>query len=208
MVDSCAGVSACPDNHAPESDVKRGSVKLHLVGACGDRTRHIGQKMVGYATRGGANVEIALDAAKALLLVDCLVEKGQVAVFTDTGGFIHPEVCAASGSSGEQTEHEGTERTLLAASPSQHRDISEPCDGGTNRRCGRGVGRRREDGRGSCPWRSGLLEWCGSLAKPRQRSGQLTRERTCPSATTVPTASREHPTQLTGSQTEQRANRR
>ena len=31
----------------------------------------------------------------------------------------------------------------------------------------------------SCPWKSGVLEWCGSLANPRQRSGQLTRQHTC-----------------------------
>ena len=51
----------------------------------------------------------------------------------------------------------------------------------------------------SCPWRSGLLQWCGSLANPHQRSDQTTMERTCRSATGVPTASRsERPTQLTG----------
>ena len=56
----------------------------------------------------------------------------------------------------------------------------------------------------SCPWKSGLLEWCGSLANPHQRSGQPTKERTCRSATGVHTASRaERPTQLTGLQREQ-----
>ena len=43
-------------------------------------------------------------------------------------------------------------------------------------RCGRGAGRRREDGRGVAQWKSGLLEWCGILANPHQRSGQPTKE--------------------------------
>ena len=93
MVDSGAGVSACPVDYAPECEVSSGSVKLPLVGAGGDRIEHIGQKTVGYATRDGANVEIAFEAAKVrrpLLSVDSLVEKGQVAVFTDSGGFIIP----------------------------------------------------------------------------------------------------------------------
>ena len=91
MVDSGAGVSACPVDYAPECEVNRGSAKLPLVGAGGDRIEHIGQKTVGYATRDGANVEIAFEAAKVRLLsVDSLVEKGQVAVFTDSGGFIIP----------------------------------------------------------------------------------------------------------------------
>ena len=64
-------------------------------------------------------------------------------------------------------------------------------------------------GRGVARERSGLLKWCGSLAKPHKRSHQPTRERTCRSATSVPTASRaERPTQLTRSQRERRANRR
>ena len=91
MVDSGAGVSACPFDYAPECEVNRGSVKLPLVGAGGDRIEHIGQKTVGYATRDGANFEIAFEAAKVrrpVLSVDSLVEKGQVAVFTDSGGFI------------------------------------------------------------------------------------------------------------------------
>ena len=91
MVDSGAGVSACPVDYAPECEVNRGSAKLPLVSAGGDRIVHIGQKTVGYATRDGANVEIAFEAAKVRLLsVDSLVEKGQVAVFTDSGGFIIP----------------------------------------------------------------------------------------------------------------------
>ena len=63
-VDSGASVSACSVGHAPECEVKGGSVKLHFVGAGGDRIEHIGQKTVGYATRDGANVEIAFEAAK------------------------------------------------------------------------------------------------------------------------------------------------
>ena len=113
MVDSGAGVSACPVGYAPECEVSSGSVKLPLVGAGGGRIEHIGQKTVGYATRDGANVEISFEAAKVrrpLLSVDSLVEKGQVAVFTDSGGFIIPR----SGSSGEETGHEASERTLLA----------------------------------------------------------------------------------------------
>ena len=59
----------------------------------------------------------------------------------------------------------------------------------------------------SCPWRSGLIEWRGSLANPHQRSDQPTRERTCRSATGVPTAPRaERPTQPTCSLRERRAN--
>ena len=53
----------------------------------------IGQKTVGYATREVANVEIEFEAAKVrrkVLSVDSLVEKGQVAVFTDSGSFIIP----------------------------------------------------------------------------------------------------------------------
>ena len=114
MVDSGAGVSACPVDFAPEGEVSSGSVKLPHVGARGDRIEHIGQKTVGYVTRDGANVEIAFEAAKVrrpLLSVDSVVEKGQVAVFTDSGGF---EVCSAGGSSGEETGHEASERTLLA----------------------------------------------------------------------------------------------
>ena len=41
-------------------------------------------------------------------------------------------------------------------------------------------------GRGVARERSGLLKWCGSLAKPHKRSHQPTRERTCRSATSVP----------------------
>ena len=88
-VDGGAGVSACPVDYAPECDVKPGSVKLPLVDAGGDRIEHIGQKTVGeHATRDGANVEIAFEAAKVrrpLLSVGSLVEKGQ-----DSGGFIIP----------------------------------------------------------------------------------------------------------------------
>ena len=75
MVDIGAGVSA----YVPECEVSSGSVKLPLVGAGGDRIEHIGWKTVGYATRDGANVEIAFEAAKVrrrLLSVDSLVEKG------------------------------------------------------------------------------------------------------------------------------------
>ena len=60
----------------------------------------------------------------------------------------------------------------------------------------------------SWPW-SGLFEWCGSLANPRHRSAQPTRDRTRRCATGAPTASHaERPTQLTGSERERRANRR
>ena len=60
-----------------------------------------------------------------------------------------------------------------------------------------------------CPWRSGLLELCGSLANTRQRSDQLTRVLTCRSVTGVPTAPRAgRPTQFTGAQRGRRANRR
>ena len=51
------------------------------------------RKTVGYATRDSANVEIAFETAKVrrpLLSVDSLVEKGQVAVSTETGGFTIP----------------------------------------------------------------------------------------------------------------------
>ena len=72
---------------------------LSFVGAGGDSIEHIGQKTVGYATRDGANVEIAFEAAQVrrpLLSVDSLVERGQVAVCTDFGELVHhPEVCAA-----------------------------------------------------------------------------------------------------------------
>ena len=61
--DSGANVSACPVVCAPEW-VKRGPVKVRLDGAGGRRTAHICQKTVGYATRDGANVEMAVDAAK------------------------------------------------------------------------------------------------------------------------------------------------
>ena len=47
-VDSGASVSACPIDYAPECVVKRGSVKLPLIGAGGDRIEHIGQKTVGH----------------------------------------------------------------------------------------------------------------------------------------------------------------
>ena len=49
--------------------------------------------MLGYATRDGANVEIAFEASnvrRPLLSVDSQVEKRPVAVFTDSGGFIIP----------------------------------------------------------------------------------------------------------------------
>ena len=51
MVDSGAGVSACPVDNAGECEVKPCSVKLRLVDAEGDRMEHIGQKTVGYASR-------------------------------------------------------------------------------------------------------------------------------------------------------------
>ena len=84
----------CHTRHTQESEVKPGSVKSPLVGAGGDRVEHIGQETVGNATREGANVGIAFDAAKVrrpLLSVDSLEEKGQVAVFTDSSGFIIPK---------------------------------------------------------------------------------------------------------------------
>ena len=92
-----------PVDYAPECEVNRSSSKLPLVGAGGDRIENMGQKTVGYATRDGANVEIAFEAAKVRrsLLSGCsLVEKGQVAVFTDSGGFIIPR-------SALQVEHVG-----------------------------------------------------------------------------------------------------
>ena len=91
MVGSGAGISVCPVDCAQEWEVKPGSVELLFAG--GDRIEHIGQKTVGYATRVGVNVDIAFEAAKVrrpLLSVDSLVEKWQVAVFTDSGGFIIP----------------------------------------------------------------------------------------------------------------------
>ena len=57
---------------------------------------------------------------RPLLSVDSLLEKRHVAVFTDSGWLHHAEVCIASGSSGEETEHEATERTLLVATRSTH----------------------------------------------------------------------------------------
>ena len=106
MVDSGAGVSACPVDYAPECEVSSGSVKLPLVGAGNDRIEHISQKTVGYTTRDGANVEIAFEAAK--------VEKGQVAVFTDSGGFIIPRSALQVDPAVRKTGHEASERTLLA----------------------------------------------------------------------------------------------
>ena len=93
MVDSGAVVSSCSVDYAPECEVQPGSVKLPLVGAGGDRIERIGQETVGCSTRDGATVEIAFEVAKvrrALLSVASLVEKGQVAVSTDSGGFIIP----------------------------------------------------------------------------------------------------------------------
>ena len=83
----------------------------HLVGAGGDRIEDIGQKTVGYATREGANVEFEFEAAKVRrhCSVVSLVEKGPVAVFTDSGGFIIP-----------RSALEAAERTLLAATRSTH----------------------------------------------------------------------------------------
>ena len=81
-----AGVSACPVDYELECEVKPRTAKFPLVGAGGDRTEHVGQKTVGHGTREGANVEIAFEEAKVrrpLLSVDSLVEKGQMAVFTD-----------------------------------------------------------------------------------------------------------------------------
>ena len=82
-----------PVDYAPEFEVEQGSVKLPFIGAGGDRIEHIGQKTVGYATRDGADVEIAYEAAKVrrpLFSADGLVEKGQVTVCTDCGGLIIP----------------------------------------------------------------------------------------------------------------------
>ena len=64
MVDSGAGISACPVDDAPQCEVEPGSVKLPLVGAGGDRIEHIGQKTVGYATGEDADIEIAFEALK------------------------------------------------------------------------------------------------------------------------------------------------
>ena len=80
VVDSGAGVSACPVDCAPECELKSTSAKLPLVGAGGDRIEHIGQKTVGYATREGENVEIEFEAAKVrrpLLSVDSWSRKGK-----------------------------------------------------------------------------------------------------------------------------------
>ena len=52
-------------------------------------------QLVLEATEDGANVEIAFEAAKVrrpLLSVDSVVEKGQVAVFTDSDGFTTPRL--------------------------------------------------------------------------------------------------------------------
>ena len=90
MVDSGAGVHVCPATYAPEYEVK-GSSSLAMVGAGGDKIKHVGQKSVEYETREGTPVEIAYEAAQVrrpLLSVNSLVEKGQVAVFTDRGGYI------------------------------------------------------------------------------------------------------------------------
>ena len=73
VVHSGAGASACPVDHAPECEVKPGSVGLPLVGAGGDRMEDTAQNTDGYATREGADVEIAFEAAKVrqpLLSVD------------------------------------------------------------------------------------------------------------------------------------------
>ena len=112
-----------PVDHAPECEVKPGSVKLLLLGVGGDRIEHIGQKTVGYATRNGANVEIAFEAAKVrrpLLSVDSLVEKRTCGSVHGLQWFYHPELCAASGSGSGEAEHEATERTLLAVTRSKH----------------------------------------------------------------------------------------
>ena len=186
MVDSGAGVSACPVDYAPECEVSSGSVELPLVGAGGGHIEHIGQKKVGYATRDGANVEIAFEAAKVrrpLLSV----------VFTDSGNFIIP-------------------RSALQVDPAARKLGMKRQNGHfwlpLARRVETSVTSTRRWTR-SCPWKSGLLEWCESPASPHQRSGQLTRELTCRSVTGVPTVSRaEHPTQGTGSRRERRTNRR
>ena len=65
---------------------------LSLI-AGGDRIELIGQKTVGYATRDGANVEIAFEAAKVRRPLLSVVtawrrEKGHAAVLAGTGGFI------------------------------------------------------------------------------------------------------------------------
>ena len=94
MVDSGAGVSACSVDYMTECEVKPRSDKLPHGGTGGSCMEHIGQKTVGYATRDGANVEIAFQAAnlrRPTLSVDSLVEKVQVAVFTDPGGVIIPK---------------------------------------------------------------------------------------------------------------------
>ena len=84
---------------------------------------HIGQKTFGYATRDGANVEIACEAAKVrrpLLSVDSLVERGHVAVCTGSGGFFISRSALQVDPAVREAEHDATELTFLASSRSTH----------------------------------------------------------------------------------------
>ena len=203
MVDSGASVSGCPVDYAPECEVSSGSIKLPLVGAGGDRIEHIGQKTVGYATRDGANVEIAFEAAKVrrpLLSVDGSVH--------GLWWLHHPEDCTAGDPAVRKLNmkrQNGHFWPPLArrVEASVNPVMVAPIDGAAE---GQDVDEKMDEG---CPWKSGLLEWCESHASTHQRSGQLTRVLTCRSVTGVPTASRaEHLTQATGSRTERRTSRR
>ena len=133
-VDSGAGVSACSVGNA-----KPGSVNLPVVGGGGDRIEHIGEETVGHATRGGANVEIAFEAAKvrrSLLSVGSLVEKGQVAVFTDSGGYIFFRRLSMKRQNGHfwlpLARHIETPENLVTVAPvegaAEEQDVTEKMD--------------------------------------------------------------------------------
>ena len=116
--------------------------------------------------------------------MDSLVEKRQVAVFTSSGGFIIPRSALQVDPAVRKLSMMRQGWTLRCHSFDALK-LSEP------RECGAHGGEAEEQDvdekmDAELPWKSGLLEWSGSLPNPHQRSDQHTTERFCRSVAGVP----------------------
>ena len=90
LVDSGAGIHACPPSHAPWAPTVK-SKPVTARTASGEKVRHYGQKTVAYRFHDGTVGEITyevMDVNKLVLSVSGLTDQGMTAVFAPQDAYL------------------------------------------------------------------------------------------------------------------------
>ena len=91
MLDSGAARSVCPLNLCPENGTNAGKGPAFFKTATGDRVQNHGMRRISGRTDDGKGLTLhynVADVSSALDSVSQICDKGNVVVFTSTGGFI------------------------------------------------------------------------------------------------------------------------